>query len=159
MKEYKKSKGVSRLFTEIITVDWYDGTTTGVCKLIHSNEWYICNMCYFDPDGDLRIFSLVQATDEWMKDFKAITLSMQEGATVAYGKREELIKKAFENYKGAAFLMKAQDVGDLDYDVVQLPVEDLRYVEGVEKAVNQNQKWKMKWLNYFKGINRHPFLD
>jgi hypothetical protein len=138
---YKKNRGISKLFSEVNIVDWYDGATTGVSKLNNSSEWYIFNLCYFDPDKDIRIFTLILATNKWVDEFRA-----KESNHDDYGNLKRHIGVAFENYHDRVFLLNAANPDSLTYEIAELPKSELKYCETVEEAINQERN---QWLSYF----------
>ena len=147
MNVYKQNRGVAKLFTDVIIIDWYDGTTTGVCMLNDSEEWYICNLCYFEPSRDVRIFTLIQVSNEWVETFRSKLAD--DDTNNDWDEINEAIGKAYKEYNSIAFLMKARDVDDPDYEVVELRNSELQYFEGVQETLSQTRESEKKWLSYF----------
>src|SRR5688500_7939958 len=143
---YHKNKGISKLFSEVITIDWYDGTTTGVCKLSQSNEWYVCNMCYFDPDKRIRIFILIRVFDKWMDESKKVE-TYRGNNERDYTSMNELASLAFKGYQDQSFLMKADGINSLSYEIVELPISELRFFGTIDETFDQ--KFRTKWISYF----------
>ena len=149
MQVYKKNRGVKELFSKTIYIDWYDGITTGICKLDTSEKWFICNLCYLNPGERIRIFTLLKINDEWLTKFNLQNDMPETPNERNYYLIKDLIKSYFFEYTGKVFLMKGKQPDDIDYEVVEIPLIDLQYFDGIEMTLDQDEKLQEKWLNFF----------
>ena len=159
MSAHNEKKGSEKLFTETVAIDWYDGIVTGLCRL-ESGQWFIANLCYFVIYERLRIFSIIEADQQWAdlikKEFSAHwaqreasntgEMSINEIAAKAkanaeiYNNAMKEIKKIFLNYKGPAYLLKGRQVNQENYELIEIAFDKMVFYPHVEKVVNQSKK-------------------
>lgn len=154
-KIYSRNKNIRPLFSESIIIDFYDGLTTGLGKLDTTEIWLACNMCYFEPTKDERIFTLISVGTEVVEQLKPLrdmpkTGEYNEQTEKKYQFMMGLIRKCFSDYHGKVYLMKCGDINDVDYEIVEISIVDMRYFDDMEDALNQPEQDKEKWLSFFE---------
>jgi hypothetical protein len=149
LQVYKKNVGLKKLFSEVVIIDWYDDPITGVCKLDNTEDWYIYNLCYFDPDQSIRILTLIKTTEEWIAKFKAELNKLNNQHDVEYLKIKLLIRNFVDNYDEDVYLLKTRSIEDINYEIVTLPLAHVQFFNSVEDVMDQDATSLSKWINYF----------
>lgn len=150
LEVYNRNAGLKKLFSEVMFVDWYDDPVTGVCKLDNTEDWYIYNLSFFDPARGNRIFTLVNATEEWVANFRSEFNKMNKpDGRDNYDNIKSLMKDYFADYKGKLYLMKTRRLEDKDYKIVLLPPTNMHYFDSIEDVLDQTDVLQRKWLNFF----------
>jgi hypothetical protein len=144
-----KNAGKKSIFSEIIIIDFYDGPTQAVCKIISSNDWVISSLVYFDPDTSVRIFSIISMPNDWLNKFESDFQLLRNNNFKNYEVIKTNIKRYSENYSGEVFLFKCEYLSSDVYSIVQINSNKLLYFDSVESVVTQNKQSQSKWIEAF----------
>lgn len=148
IERYNKNKGKHSLFSDIIYIDYYDGGTQAICKLDHTEQWLICSLTYFNIKDQVRVFALIEAKAEWASRIKSGLDSDKTGKE--YKNLKAQVKNAFDDYSGNAYLMKAEKLEDINYEVIEVPFSGMMYFETIEDVLAQDEKHSLYWAQFFK---------
>jgi hypothetical protein len=147
---YKKNVRQRPLFTKIIDIDFYDGPTEAVCQLIDSEDWFICSLLYFDPDAGERIFTILEISNESFLEFKSILEDRSCDQSELYKKLKDKAKSIYDTYLGKVFLLKGNKLDSINYQVIQIPLERLKYFNHIEDVLEQSEESKSQWVSLFQ---------
>jgi len=137
------------IFSEIIIIDFYDGPTEAICKIISSNDWVIASLVYFDPNLNERIFSIISLRQDWLDEFESNLQSLRSNNFDSYWDLKNGIKKYFDNYSGDAYLFKCEILSSEVYEVFQIKSNKLEYFANVESVLTQKKDCQLKWIDAF----------
>lgn len=137
------------IFAEIIIIDFYDGPTEAICKIISSNDWVIASLVYFEPHLNERIFSIISVAHDWLNGFESDFQSLRSNNFESYWEVKSGIKKYSESYSGNAFLFKCKILSSEVYEIVQIKSNKLEYFANVESVLTQKKKHQLKWIDAF----------
>jgi hypothetical protein len=144
-------KNVNRrsIFSEIIIVDFYDGPTEAICKIISSNDWVIASLVYFGPHLNERIFSIISVTDDWLNRFESGLQSLRNNNFECYWEIKHGIEKYSRSYSGNAYLLKCGILSAEVYEIVQIKSDKLEYFPNIESVLTQKKEYQSKWIGAF----------
>ncbi|HEV3250262.1 MAG TPA: hypothetical protein VGZ71_04880, partial [Puia sp.] len=145
-----ENAGKKVLFSEIIMVDYYDGPTQAICKLDRTDIWMFCSLVYFEPDAGIRIFTIINLTEQWIFKNKLLINKFANINFEGFAKMNKEIKPYFNNYRGNVYLFKGKQLDDINYEVTEIPLKYLTHFNNIEKNLDQDEESKLHWLNFFQ---------
>ena len=146
---YKENVGKKSLFNEIVDIDFYDGPTEALCKVIDTGQWCICSLVYSDFKKRERIFTLLEIGRDLQSDLKS-NLGHQKSEMEDYIENlKAKVKDIYDSYSGKAFLFKSDWLNSVDYEVAEIPLESLQYFRDIEHVLEQSEELKLKWTKFF----------
>ena len=165
---YLSARGVKELFSELVLIDWYDGYTRAIGKVRGIDKWFICNLTYYHINQHRRIFTLIE-TDEKFVAMVRLKLndSYDEGRILTPDNVDETIgkcfpdydqvlrevEKAFREYAGEVYLMNCSNLNDIDYELVEIPLNEMHYFRDIESVLEQDEASSSRWVNLFSPGN------
>lgn len=54
---------------KISTLDWYDGEVSAIVNFNEIDSYYLLHLCYFDPNGLIKIYFLMNIKKEILEDY------------------------------------------------------------------------------------------
>jgi hypothetical protein len=153
---YKKNVGLMPLFSLIMDIDFYDGSTEAICKLNNAEKWYVCSLVHINLNPRQRIFTLLELDEQWILKAKPIVEKYQKGDMSSYEAIKREIKLVYDSYKGTVYLFKPDWSDWMDsrnYEIVRIPKESLRYFKDIEDVIEQDKESKLLWMNFFANLN------
>ena len=147
---YKNNVNKRFLFSKFIDIDFYDGPTEAMCQLVDSEQWFICSLVYFDINKDERIFTLLEVNNEWLVELKLILETYSNDTSILHKKLKEKVNLIYKIYSGKVFLFRSDSLAATEYEVVQIPLKDLKYFKGIEDVLDQTEESKLQWVSFFK---------
>jgi len=146
---YKENVEKTSLFSKIIIVDFYDGPTEAICKLVDSEQWLVGSIVYFDIEKKERIFTLLEITNESSSELQPILGSSSIIQADIYENIKKEISLIYNNYSGPVFLFRGHQLSDKKYEVVQIPLKHLIYLKDLEDVLAQTEESKLQWVSFF----------
>jgi hypothetical protein len=146
---YNKNVGQRALFSEIIDIDFYDGPTEALCRLIDTEQWFVCSLVYIDFNKSERIFTLLEIDSEALLTFKSIFGARPSDQEDFYRKIKERVNDVYVGYADAVFLFKGDWLNAIKYELVKIPLKDLQYFNNIERVIEQTEESAMKWRGFF----------
>jgi hypothetical protein len=149
---YEKNVNHKPLFSETITVDYYDGATEAICKASELDTWFIASAIYMDLYGleGTRIFFILPLTAEWIKTYEKEIAELREQQYFSFRKIKRGIKKYYESYEGKGHLYKGAGFWLTSYELLEVDSRSIKYFSTVYKVVTQSKLSNEKWLKYFQ---------
>jgi hypothetical protein len=147
---FKGNNHLRKLFSTIIPIDWYDGHAQVIGEVREIDKWFIANLVYFDVYTKKRIFVLVESNEKFMLEVNQNIQALKAEANPS--KYDELVNKIegfFNKYSGKVYLMLCNDIDDIDFEIKEISIEDLKYFRDVEAVLNQDTLSKNHWLLFF----------
>jgi hypothetical protein len=146
---YKENVGKKSLFNEIVDIDFYDGPTEALCKVIDTGQWYICSLVYIDFKKKERIFTLLEIDQDLQSDLKSkLGHKMPEMEDYIENLKAK-VKDIYSGYSGKVFLFKSDWLNSVDYEVAEIPLVNLQYFRDIEHVLEQSEELKLKWTKFF----------
>jgi hypothetical protein len=59
------------------------------------------------------------------------------------------VAAVYTGYSGSVFLFKSNWLNAVEYEVVEIPLEELQYFRDIEMVIEQSEESKLKWINFF----------
>ncbi|MDF2192166.1 hypothetical protein [Paraflavitalea sp. CAU 1676] len=146
---YHLNKGIKPIFSDIDSIDWYDGAVNGVFRLDQTNQWFLFCMVYFELNIRERIFFVIETSEEWKVEFTGMFQYHEYGWLTNYDQVKAKMRSAFQNYAGDVYLVKARTLEGNEYEIVQIPLEHLRYVDTIEEGVDQDEAFVSRLNSLF----------
>ena len=142
-------KNVNRrsIFSEITIVDFYEGPTEAICKIISSDDWVIASLVYFEPHLNERIFSIISVTDDWLNRFESGLQSLRNNNFECYWEIKYGIEEYYRSYSGNAYLLKCGILSAEVYEIVQIKSDKLEYFPNIESVLTQKKEYQSKWID------------
>jgi hypothetical protein len=147
---YKGKAGLSPLFSVILDIDFYDGPTEAICKLVDTEKWVICSLVYIDFTNRQRIFSMLEVGEQWLSELRPLVEKYKSGSMDSFEAIKSNVEFMFDNYKDDAYLFKSDSLRAKDYEIVQVPIEYLKYFRDIEEVIEQDDAAKSKWIGFFR---------
>lgn len=139
----KKNKGSIPLFKICDIFDWYDGPIYGIGNIEGTKDFYLFNIVAWDLPSNLKIFTIINITSSWLKKFKNAINQKDKNLILL------LLKNYFRQYSGDIFLMKSENIDNVDYDLIECSSINIELYTNIENVVNQDIEIKQKWFNFF----------
>jgi hypothetical protein len=146
---YRKNVGKRPLFEDITDIDFYDGPTEALCKLVGAEQWFVCSIVYIDLKKSERIFTVLEISRDSLLKLKSNLEHQKTGQESYYEKIKEQVNAIYKNYRGRVFLFKSDWLNSVNYDVETIPLRDLQYFNDIEHVLAQSEVSKLKWIKFF----------
>jgi len=146
---YHRNVDQRPLFSEIKDIDFYDGPTEALCRLIDTDQWIICSLVFIDFEMDERIFTLLEISADALFKFQSIFEGRHQDQQHFYPKLKAQVKAVYGNYAGKAFLFKSGWLKSVEYEITEIHINDLQYFVDIEAVIGQSEKSKTKWKTFF----------
>lgn len=143
---YKENAGKRPLFEDITDIDFYDGPTEALCKLVDVEQWFICSIVYIDLAKSERIYTVLEISRSLMKKIKSNLERQIADQESYYEKIKAQVRAIYKDYAGKVFLFKSDWLNSVNYVVEKIPLRDLRYFSDIEQVLEQSEASKLKWL-------------
>ncbi|HEY8968344.1 MAG TPA: hypothetical protein VIM64_04615 [Puia sp.] len=155
LEAYDKNMGKRPLFSEIVDIDFYDGPTEAMCQLVDTDQWFILSLVYFDVDTNERIFTSLELTNEWLSELSSVWELRSSNVRSFYERVKEKINGIYNVYPGKVFLFRSDWLWSINYEVVQIPLQFLKYFRSIEDVLEQTEESKSKWV--LEEMHYYPF--
>ena len=130
-------------------IDYYDGATEAICKIKDSEVWVIASLVYFSPESRIRIFTLLEITEQSLPTIKTLAeLYLKEG-NAAYSSIKQEIEMYYKGYAGKVFLFMGDLLSSVHYQIVEMPNKLLCYFSDIDAVLAQDKKVQDKWIKLF----------
>src|SRR3954470_7524497 len=138
------------LFSAVCILEWYDDITSGIVKFNQTADFYFVNTCYFDPDKDERILTLIPVTKEWVNTLENM-IEKNEVGVITNGRDIRIeIESNFKRHDGPAYLMRTDSLLDGKLrELVEIPSRQIVYFHDLEDTFEQEDSSRQKWRDYF----------
>jgi hypothetical protein len=146
---YRKNVGRRSLFEEVKDIDFYDGPTEALCKLVDAEQWFICSLVYVDFGKSERIYTMLEISHGSFSKLKSNLESQSTNQESDYEKLKVQVKAIYKDYTGKLFLFKSDWLNSVDYEVTKVSLRDLRYFSDIEHVLEQSEASKLKWIKLF----------
>jgi hypothetical protein len=143
---YRKNAGKRPLFEDITDIDFYDGPTEALCKLVDVEQWFICSIVYVDLTKGERIYTVLEISRSLMTKLKSNLEHQIAEQESYYEKIKTQVKAVYQDYTGKVFLFKSDWLNSVNYEVEKIPLRDLRYFSDIKQVLEQSEASKSKWL-------------
>ncbi len=147
---YKRSVGLVPLFSVVLDIDFYDGPTEAICKLIDTERWFISSLVLIDFKTNQRVFTMLELNEQSLSEIRPLIEGYKSGDIDSHERVKDKVKLFFDEYRGAVYLFKSDWLNAIDYEITQVPIEHLKYFNGIEDVVAQNEESKLQWVNFFE---------
>lgn len=145
----KLSGGQKSIFSDIITISFYDGPTEAICETSVNNEWVLASLIYFNPPNRERIFSIIEIAADWLNKFKLQINAFKEHDFRYFEEIKKEIRRYYKTYTADVWLYKGESLASSNYQIVQIESGPVQYFDHIEKVIKQNKKSQLKWQNAF----------
>jgi hypothetical protein len=139
----KKNKGLVPLFTICDIFDWYDGPIYGIGNIKGTKDFYLFNIVAWDLTSNMKIFAIINITSSWLKKFKDAINHKNKNPILS------LLEKYVRQYYSDIFLLKTENINNIEYDIIKGKAINLEVYTNIEKVVNQNREEMQKWFDLF----------
>lgn len=146
---YKINKGKNSLFAKELIVDYYDGALEAICQIKNEDIWVIASMVYFNPDEQIRIFTIIKIAERHLQNMQKLLERYQIMGNAEYEPIKQEIKRYYETYSGDVLLFKSDLLSSVNYEIVSMPKKLLRYFPRVESVLDQSLVEQSQWMNLF----------
>ena len=92
---------------------------------------------------------MLELENEWLLKFKPIIEGSENGNIDDYEKLKKEIEIFFNCYKNNLFLFASDRLDSTNYEITNIPLENLRYFKHIEDVITQNEASKLHWVNFF----------
>ena len=145
----KKNVGKRPLFEDIMAIDFYDGPTEALCKVIDGEQWVICSFVYIDFKKRERIYTVLEIDWDLLLKLKSNLEHRIPDQEDNYANLKAQVKVIYNGYSGKVFLFKSDWLNSIDYEVVGIPLKHLLYFIDIEQVLEQSEELKLKWAGFF----------
>jgi len=146
---YHENVGQKPLFSEIKDIDFYDGPTEALCRLIDTDQWIICSLVFIDFEMDERVFTILEISEDVLFKFQSIFEDRHQDQRHFYKEVKAQVKGVYGNYSGRVFLFNSGWLEGVEYKIVEIPLKDLQYFGDIEIVIEQPEESKLKWRRFF----------
>jgi hypothetical protein len=146
---YIKNVGKRPLFEDIMAIDFYDGPTEALCKVIDGEQWVICSLVYIDFKKRERIYTVLEIDRDLLLKLKSNLEHRLPDQEDNYARLKAQVKDVYNHYSGKIFLFKSDWLNSVDYKVVEISLMHLLYFVDIEQVLEQSEELKLKWTGFF----------
>jgi hypothetical protein len=142
IEQYCKCSNDKALFTVTHLFGWYDGPTSGVARLIDSDQCYYFRTTAIDFSTGLRIYVILRI-QPWTEKLQA--LSQNPDLSLFFAEIDQYVHA----FSGKKFLFKAESIDAPRFELIENESTDLSPLKSFEDVANQDEEETQKWFELF----------